>query len=560
MRFGYFRCRWKCIPEKITEDQGNESYTKFIDLSTKNEQDAYLQSLIECNPIARKRRNLEDEEITSKPKSHSFMYSVSTSTGKVQICKRAFLSVHGISTERVKRLCKLLSQGKSPKDLRGKNASGNAKPGHIIKAIDEHIASFPQKEAHYTSRSYKYLNANLNVKIMSQLFKEKHPDLSVDYKFYLKIFHEHFDLTFGRPQIDSCCKCEELSVKIKSPSLSDASKRVYAAELLVHKRTSKKFFNAIQKIKQKCLTDEKVGGICMDFMQNLQLPQIPVQEIFYLRQLTVNVFNIHDVATNKAKFYVYHEGLAKKGPNEICSFLLDYINEVLDAGVRHLHVFSDGAPGQNKNNVVVRFFLALIETGRFDSIHHYFPTRGHSYLPCDRDFGVIKRKIKTTDRIYTVQQYAELMLHSASMPDKFLVEIVESEKVKDFKSWCGKFYKKNVISTETQARNIPKENKIKFNISTFMEFHYSNKHVGQVKVKNVIGGLNDHTFDLKKSRTGLPELPKISAYPQKCVPININKINDLRKVEAYIPLDIVGTFYSKIYDWPTIDTDDIEQF
>ncbi len=93
-----------------------------------------------------------------------------------------------------------------------------------------------------------------------------------------------------------------------------------------------------------------------------------------------------------------------------------------------------------------------------------------------------------------------------------------------------------------------------------MKFYYSNKHVGQVKVKNFIDGLNEQTFDLKKPGTGLPELLKISAYPQKCVPININKINDLKKVETYIPADIVGEFYSKIYDWPIIDMDNIELF
>lgn len=36
------------------------------------------------------------------------------------------------------------------------------------------------------------------------------------------------------------------------------------------------------------------------------------------------------------------------------------------------------------------------------------------------------------------------MLHSAAIQDKFLVEIVESEKVKDFKSWCGQFYFKKM--------------------------------------------------------------------------------------------------------------------
>lgn len=556
----FFRCRLKCIPEKITEDKATEIYTKFIDFNTKNEQDAYLQSLIECKPIQRERRKPENDETKkSKPKSHSFKYSVSTASGKVEVCKLAFLSVHGISSERVKRLCTLLSQGKSPKDLRGKNLPGNAKPGHFIKAIDDHIASFPQKEAHYTCRSYKYLNSNLNVKIMWSLFKEKHPDLSVDYKFYLNIFQEHFDLTFGRPQIDSCCKCEELSVKLKSPSLNEAAKRVYAAELLVHKRKAKKFFKTIERIREKCLADSKVAGICMDFMQNLQLPEIPIQEVFYMRQLTVHVFNIHDIKSNKAKFYIYHEGLAKKGPNEVCSFLVDFIDSVLDVNIRHLHVFSDGAAGQNKNNVVVRLFLALIEIGRFDSIHHYFPIRGHSYLPCDRDFSVIKRKIKKTDRIFTMKQYAELMLHSTVVLDKFQVEVVESEKVKDFKSWWPQFYKKNVVSTETQARNIPRENKQKFNISSFMELTYSNKHVGEVKAKNFIDGLSEQSFDLKKMHTGSPELPKICAYTQHCVPINVKKVSDLKKLKDYIPADIVDEFYSKIYDWPTVDTDGNEE-
>lgn len=195
---------------------------KFIEFATKNEQDAYLQSLIECKPIKRKRRkeNNSSENSKSKPKAHSFQYSVSTAQGKIEICQTAFLSLHGISPDRVRRLCSLLSQDRIPKDLRGKNPP----PGYVIKAIHDHIASFPLKEAHYTSVSYYYLSAKLNVKIMWQLFKEKYPELNVDYKFYLKIFHENFDLSFGRPQVDTCCKCEELKVKIKSPCLNDTAK------------------------------------------------------------------------------------------------------------------------------------------------------------------------------------------------------------------------------------------------------------------------------------------------------------------------------------------------
>lgn len=91
-------------------------------------------------------------------------------------------------------------------------------------------------------------------------------------------------------------------------------------------------------------------------------------------------------------FYVYHEGVAKKGPNEVSSFLTDYISNVMDKDIRHLHVFSDGTGGQNKNNTIVRVFLALVELGRFGTIIHYFPIRG-------RDFSVVKRKIRKPYRI-----------------------------------------------------------------------------------------------------------------------------------------------------------------
>jgi hypothetical protein len=47
------------------------------------------------------------------------------------------------------------------------------------------------------------------------------------------------------------------------------------------------------------------------------------------------------------------------------------------------------------------------------------------------------------------------MLHSAAIQDKFLVEIVESEKIKDFKSWCGQFYIKecNIFGDSSKEQN-----------------------------------------------------------------------------------------------------------
>lgn len=51
----------------------------------------------------------------------------------------------------------------------------------------------------------------------------------------------NYNLGFGRPVVDACVKCEELSTKIKSPVLHENAKKVAVAELLVHKRKAKKF-------------------------------------------------------------------------------------------------------------------------------------------------------------------------------------------------------------------------------------------------------------------------------------------------------------------------------
>ncbi|KAL1516149.1 hypothetical protein ABEB36_000068 [Hypothenemus hampei] len=98
--------------------------------------------------------------------------------------------------------------------------------------------------------------------------------------------------------------------------------------------------------------------------------------------------------------------------------------------------------GQNKNHTVVRFLMNFTDSGRFDTIKHYFPIRGHSFLPCDRDFECIKRKIRKMDRIYTLDEYVQLILDS-SRTGRFSVEKVETNNILSFKSWWPKKYKKS---------------------------------------------------------------------------------------------------------------------
>lgn len=546
-------CKKKCL-ENINENIRKQIFEKFRSFDTKNEQDAYLQGLIEAKPVQRKRPRTEDPQ---KSKSHSstYVYWISHSEGKQKVCKDAFKSVHGVTADRIRRLTKLLAEGKVPKDLRGLSKPGNSKPREIIDKIKSHIGSFPVKEAHYTSRSYHYLSEKLNVKIMHQLFLEKFPGSDVKYKFYLKIFQQHFSLSFGRPQIDTCVTCEELQLKIKSKYLNDNAKRAAVAEKVVHLRRAKKFYTQMDHIKTVCQQHENTAGICIDYMQNLFLPAIPVQDTFYLHQLTVNVFNIHDLRTGKAWFYIYHEGYEKKSPNEVCSFLMDYIEREISSDVKHLHIFSDGCAGQSKNYTVIRMCSALVEVGRFRSVDQYFPIRGHSYMPCDRDFATLKRKIKKFDRVYMLKEYVELFITS-SQKNNFSVYLMDSDNtiIKDYKKWWPKFYRKNCLSQGSYARDVPKENKQPFTISFFNHFTHNEDTKGYVVARPFINGFVQHTFHLSYSKVAA--FPSQLAYPDKKIPIKKKKMATLKKFRRFLQdvhVEGAQAFYEELFQWPTVD-------
>lgn len=278
--------------------------------------------------------------------------------------------------------------------MRGKNVSGNAISPEVLQKIHDHIASFPTHLSHYTGEPTRYLDPNLNVMTMFDLFTKKFTDDKISYGFYWKYFKLKFSLRFGRPSKDCCGQCEALCNKIKNSSLRENDRKSAAAEWIVHKLKSQQFYKAMKDVKKLCLNDPKIAGLSLDYMANTSLPYIPVQELYYLRQLTANTFGIHDLRTEKMVCYSYNEFDGRKGPNEVCTFLFDYFKKYVDNGVTTLFLFADNCGGQNKNHTLLRFVMALVELNWFEEITINFPIRGHSYMPCDRDFGLIKRKMK----------------------------------------------------------------------------------------------------------------------------------------------------------------------
>lgn len=141
---------------------------------------------------------------TKKCKTFSCVYSINSASGRVTVCKQMFMKLYGVTSERLRRINLLLNLGKVPVDGRGQGAPRNTVSAAIRKMVIGYIQSFPTKGAHYTGQEYKYLNEKLDIKIMHNLYKRKHPENPVSYWYYRKVFKQEFSLKFGRPQVDTC--------------------------------------------------------------------------------------------------------------------------------------------------------------------------------------------------------------------------------------------------------------------------------------------------------------------------------------------------------------------
>ena len=111
--------------------------------------------------------------------------------------------------------------------------------------------------------------------------------------------------------------------------------------------------------------------------------------------------------------YKYHKGHGRKSPDEVCTSLLDNMTNELPPAVKNLILFSDSCGGQNKSHILLRFLRNLSDNKVIENITHYFPIRGYSFLPCDRDLGNIKMLFRRFDRMYTPEQYAKLITRAS---------------------------------------------------------------------------------------------------------------------------------------------------
>ena len=179
--------------------------------------------------------------------------------------------------------------------------------------------------------------------------------------------------------------------------------------------------------------------------QNPGLPNFEGEQpgdTYYFSPLTVLLFGIVDNATEdgieRMDAYVWRENDGERGANNICSCLLKYfkMRGWLKKNYFELSIVADNCGGQNKNRIVLRFLMWLVEVGYFPKIRLIFLVKGHTKNSCDRLFNLLKINYHRLN-IYTYDQLVNVI----NKNEFITAHKMKSSDMFDFLSWQDVFYR-----------------------------------------------------------------------------------------------------------------------
>lgn len=535
-------CKYKCF-EYVDVRNRIKILKMFNKIGDKHKQDIYLAGLIKGKQVARRRPK---QNVNAKrTRNFSNVYTIKCGTGDRKVCKKAFASIHGISLKRVQNIAAHLNQTDSitaPNDQRGKHANRpNRVPDAIVEQVHNHILSFPRRVSHYSRRDSKryYLSPHLNIKLMHEFYLQRYePEMynklmsqsKDDYKplvsrdFYFRYLKANFNYTFGSPRSDTCVKCDSLENLIKSGGKTPEEIENLKVQKQLHLIKAETFYNNLREKTSVAKEDPTIDVLSFDYQQNLPLPKVPSGDAFYSRQLWLYNFCIHSAKNMEAHCFLFDETTGSKKPNETVSCLNHYINNILSQSVTELVLFSDNCSAQNKNHTVVQYLLSLVKNGRFTKIVHYLPVPGHSFLPCDRCFGVIEKKLKLVERVFVPDEYH---VHIKNASKKFKTINVTQNMIYDFGTHFQEYFKKYIVN----------EKKEKFSISKYRVFEYRSTHPSEVWVTENMNFYEESCVKFKILKgSSLPStLPTNKVYKEQ-LPVKPAKYADIIKlVNKFVP-------------------------
>lgn len=521
-------CPKKCHL-RLDEERQLEIFRSFYALANYDSQNALLFSLVK---VTNKCRNYSGREESRRQKT--YIYHLLGNGGvEIHVCKKFFLRTLQVSDGRVTRVLKHKSIEHVPHiDQRGRQSSANKTPDNKITEVKEFIGRFPVYESHYTrhkSENRKFLSPDLSLGRIYSLYKDTTQE-PVSSFIFSKIFNECFNLRFHAPISDSCNKCDLFNNKIKCVE-DEQLKKELQREQELHQRKADSARQGLQDDTAMAKSSSDVTVITFDLMKTLPTPVLSTGIVYYKRQLWTFCFGIHNMGTDDAYMFVWNESEASRGPQEVGSCLIYFFLNFVTT--KKVIMYSDQCGGQNRNIKLSLICQYVVSHPDFtiEEIDHKFLVSGHSYLPCDQDFGLIEKNKKFYKEIYVPNDWLEVIKTARKKQPFKIIRPTAS----DF--FSSKSLEKNITNRKISVRNT----KVEWLKIQWLKFHklhpfsifykYSNNeevHFEEVNVKK------------KKSEVIIQKLDALEKPT-----IAEKKKKDLLELLQFIP-PVHHTFYSNL--------------
>ena len=360
-----------------------------------------------------------------------------------------------------------------------------------------------------------------------------------------------------------------------APNAGDASAELMLLHAAKHIKQARSQRALYQKLVRKSINDakdvllqhkDKTYTFVVDYGQNMELPSFKNEQpgtVYYFSPLNiynlgvVNHAHVYEGKENDPKEHmyarVYHEGIAKKGMNNVCSLIMKTLSELnllrdSDPG-KELNIIFDNCKGQNKNNTVLRLVPFLVEMGFFKAVNFVFLVVGHTKNAADRLFNSLK-KIYRHDNLYTMQQ----LIKALNTSKRVTVTESKEEDFLDYDTFFNLFYKK-FEKKITQNNIFSCSVKDMKNNAVIVKFRESNRDCDKAVSLNCIpmkfeGSENFETFEEAMAyRPSIMENTQIEQIV--CLGINSYKKVELRdKYRPNVPPEYQDDY---LYWGPSLD-------
>ncbi|CAG9771393.1 unnamed protein product [Ceutorhynchus assimilis] len=198
--------------------------------------------------------------------------------------------------------------------------------------------------------------------------------------------------------------------------------------------------------------------VSFDLQATLPCPLGNASSFYYTSKL--NVYNLTFVSSTKNDVvcYIWHEGEANRGANEIGSCVWHYLNGLKKKALIEenkmvdVTFYTDNCSGQNKNKFLYALYLSAVSVlPHINSIMHKYLIRGHTQNDAENVHSVIEKQIsryKKAAAIYAPDQYVTLIRQAKKTGQPYVVEELSHGDFKDLKDLSEQMAVKELYKNE----------------------------------------------------------------------------------------------------------------